>query len=373
MNSESFGLERLTQLMEALPVGVFILAADGSAVYANRTAQALLGRGIAADDQAHNLGERYAAYRAGTNDLYPTSEMPIVRALSGERTTVDDMEIERNGQRIALEVTATPIVEDSTIVFAVAVFQDITSRKQAQRALASLNDALEREVARRTADLTATIAALERANQARSLFLMNVSHELRTPLHQIIGFNDLLTERITEDRIRRLAENARTSGHDLLEKVDALIELARADAPQAQEPAEFDLHGAVVEIATSFGIRCEYEEPLGRVRGIEQVVRQIVYDVCRATVMGAVLHAKTERLGRAARLHLRIEDETLAKRVQLVATVFGESLTAGAPGYQQQPIDLRLAAARTQARKLGGELQATPEGAAVEVCLSFHD
>ena len=395
----SFDLERLAQLVEALPVGVFILGGDGTALYENQAAQALLGRGIAPGDAVPNLGARFSVYRAGTNDLYPTMDLPIVRALAGERLTVDDLEIDRNGQRVALEVTATPILDgDSRVVFAVAVFQDITVRRQAQRALAALNEELERQVARRTSDLAATIAALEqeiatrrlyetellgarvdaeRANRAKGVFLMNVSHELRTPLHQIIGFNDLLIGHLTDEKTRRLAEGAGISSRDLLDKVDALIELARADAPQPAVPAvEFDLQAMVAEVAHTFGLPCEFPESLGRVRGNEDGVRQILSDVCRAGVTDAQspeagLIAKAERQDRSARLILRFRGACLARRVEALAGMFGDVEPNDPFRYRQQPLDLRLAVAQTQARKLGGDI-AVIGSDAVEVSLPFE-
>jgi hypothetical protein len=86
--SIGFGSERLAHLVEALPVGVFILNGAGEAIYANAAAQSLLGRGVAPGDRANNLGQRFAAVRAGTNDPYPNEAMPIVRALAGERTSM---------------------------------------------------------------------------------------------------------------------------------------------------------------------------------------------------------------------------------------------------------------------------------------------
>jgi PAS domain S-box-containing protein len=210
-----FGAEWLPQLVEALPVGVFILDAAGAAVYANWAAQELLGRGIADGDHVDNLRDRYAAYIAGTDEPYPTSRMPIVRALAGEQAHVDDMEIDRDGERIAIEVTATPMFDmQHRVAFAVAVFQDITAKKR-------INEELERRVAARTGDL-------EQALRAKTAFLMNISHELRTPLNHIIGFTDLLAERIDDARSRKLATTARTSGLELLEKINDLIELARS-------------------------------------------------------------------------------------------------------------------------------------------------
>jgi PAS domain S-box-containing protein len=394
-----FAAEQLTQLVEALPVGVFILRADGSAVYANRAAEALLGRGIMAGDEASNLGERFAAYRAGTNDTYPPEEMPIVRALSGERSVVEDMEIHRHGERLALEVTATPILDaGSHIIFAVAVFQDITLRKKAQAALATLNVELEQEVVRRTADLALTIASLEqeiaarrvyetelenakrdaeRANRAKGVFLLNVSHELRTPLHQIIGFSDLLNDRLTEERTKRLAESALASGKALLEKVDALIELARADAPRSTDAAEFDLHASVVDLASRMGMSCEFSAPLGRARGLEETVRQIIADLCgTAATAGdtekAIMSVRVDRQTGSAHLHLRVQNASLSRRVRALDVMFGDVPTDDGAKYHQEPVDLRLAVTRANIRSLGGDVAATSDGRATEVHLLFE-
>jgi PAS domain S-box-containing protein len=200
----AFSAEWLPQLIEALPVGVFILDAAGTAVYANWAAQELLGRAIADGDHVENLRDRYAAYIAGTDEPYPTSRMPIVRALAGEHAHVDDMEIDRDGVRVAIDVTATPMFDmQHRVAFAVAIFQDITAKKK------------------------------EQALRAKSAFLMNISHELRTPLNHIIGFTDLLAERVTDERSRKLANIVRTSGLELLGKINDLIELARSsgDSP----------------------------------------------------------------------------------------------------------------------------------------------
>ncbi|MCU1230135.1 MAG: sensor protein [Acidobacteria bacterium] len=380
----SFEVDLLAQVVEALPVGVFILGANGTAIYANAAAQKLLGRGIVDGDRAENLNERFAAFRARTDEPYPTEQMPIVRALAGERTRVDDMEVDHHGKRVALEVTATPIANaEGRVIFAVAVFQDITIRREAQRALATLNAELEEVVERRTFDLAQTIAALEReittrklyeeelvqANKAKSVFLMNMSHELRTPLNHIIGFSDLLTDRLEDARTRRLAETAGASGRDLLEKVDDLIELARAEAataPAAQ--TDFDLLKVLHAAAVPFGIDCEVPEPLGNGRSDADGVRQILSNVFSRAVPPAItVRAIAERSDGGGRLIVKIDNDALADRVRALAGVFGEGDSD--MQYRQQPIDFRLAVARAHARTLGGDVAVSDD--AVCVTLPF--
>ena len=54
-----------------------------------------------------------------------------MRAFKGEKITVDDLEIHKNNQIIPLEISANPIYNrDGEIVYAIAIFQDITQRKQ---------------------------------------------------------------------------------------------------------------------------------------------------------------------------------------------------------------------------------------------------
>jgi PAS domain S-box-containing protein len=131
---------RLVQFLHGLPVAVFVMDATGRPCYANHAAERLLGKGILHEKTAQ-LAETYNAYLAGTEQNYPLQRMPIMRALAGESSTVDDMEIREGGRTIALEVTARPIFNAAgDIIYAVAAFTDITDRKRANRRLAKINE-----------------------------------------------------------------------------------------------------------------------------------------------------------------------------------------------------------------------------------------
>ena len=145
---------KLTQFLEAVPVGIFVIDATGKPYYANQKAKELLGKGVDLEASADNLVEVYQAYIAGTNRLYPNENQPILRALRGEISNTEDMEIHASDRRIPIEIWGTPIYNvTGEVSYAIAVFQDITERKKAEaerqrftEQLSQLNVAYERFV-----------------------------------------------------------------------------------------------------------------------------------------------------------------------------------------------------------------------------------
>ncbi|MEH2317497.1 PAS domain-containing protein [Nostoc sp.] len=89
-----------------------------------------------------------------------------MRALKGDRTRIDDLEIRQNNATIPVEGWGIPIFdEQGKVIYAIAAFQDITERKQAEQLLANYNRTLEQQVAQRTAALQGSEAALREREQ----------------------------------------------------------------------------------------------------------------------------------------------------------------------------------------------------------------
>ncbi len=74
----------------------------------------------------------------------------------------------------------------------------------------------------------------ELALRARSEFLANMSHELRTPLNAVIGFSQIMDEgvfgKIEIPQYAGYIRNIQESGHDLLAKIEDLLDISNIDA-----------------------------------------------------------------------------------------------------------------------------------------------
>ena len=174
--------KKLAQFLEAVPVGVAVLNAQGKPEYLNHKAQELLGQGLVAGASIWELPEIYQLYVAGSDLLYPAEKLSIVQALKGKNASNDDIEIHQQNKVIPLEAWSTPVKdEEGQVIYSIVAFQDISDRKKAeaqqikltteleeknlalltaQEALAQYNRTLEQQVAQRTATLVESQRAL---------------------------------------------------------------------------------------------------------------------------------------------------------------------------------------------------------------------
>ncbi|BCL38312.1 AAA family ATPase [Nostoc sp. MS1] len=157
---------QMAQFLEAVPVGIGVVDTLGRPYYANQQAIQLLGKGIIPGATPEQLAEIYQLYQAGTDQPYPIENLPVMRALSGDRTRIDDLEIRQNNVTIPVEGWGTPIFdEQGNVIYAISAFQDITERKQAEQLLANYHRTLEQQVAQRTAALQKSEAELREREQ----------------------------------------------------------------------------------------------------------------------------------------------------------------------------------------------------------------
>ena len=99
----------------------------------------------------------------------------------------------------------------------------------AQERLRQANKQLDGKIA----ELSERNIELFKANKIKSEFLANISHEFRTPLNAILGFAEILREKpnlLKKDKGQRYAENIIAGGKSLLNMINDLLNLAKAEA-----------------------------------------------------------------------------------------------------------------------------------------------
>lgn len=162
---------------------------------------------------------------------------------------------------------------------------DLLETLASQSALAIYNAGLFRE-------LEAKSAELEIASQHKSEFLASMSHELRTPLNAVIGFSEVLLERMFGDINERQEEYLRdiwSSGKHLLELLNEILDLSKVEAGRMElQAAPFVVREAleytvslVRERATVHGIslELEVEDAVGEIDADELRFKQVVLNL----------------------------------------------------------------------------------------------
>ncbi|HXL41271.1 MAG TPA: PAS domain S-box protein, partial [Actinomycetota bacterium] len=124
--------QRLEQFLDAMPIGVLVATPDRQARYANREAQRLLGGGVVPGAAPEDFVEAFPTYIAGTNEPYPTAERPLVRALAGETSHKDDVELRTPTGIVPVEVWGSPVLAgDDAVEFGITAFVDVSERRRA--------------------------------------------------------------------------------------------------------------------------------------------------------------------------------------------------------------------------------------------------
>jgi signal transduction histidine kinase len=162
---------------------------------------------------------------------------------------------------------------------------DLLTTFATQSALAIQNARLFREIEDKGREL-------EVANRHKSEFLANMSHELRTPLNAVIGFSEVLLERMFGDINDKQEEYLRdiyTSGKHLLSLINDILDLSKVEAGRMElELTTFNLPMAIDNALTLVRTRAEnhgialvvdVDERLGDFVGDERKVKQILLNL----------------------------------------------------------------------------------------------
>ena len=191
---------------------------------------------------------------------------------------------------------AVPLLRESMVVGALVVRRrstggfepevcEVLETFASQSALAVLN-------ARLFGELSAQRTELEVVSQHKSDFLASMSHELRTPLNAVIGFSEVLLDRMAGELNERQDEYVRDihgAGRHLLELLNEILDLSKIEAGRMElDAVEFSVEDVlrgtmalVRERATRHGIAVEVEvaPDVGMLVGDELRFKQVLLNL----------------------------------------------------------------------------------------------
>jgi signal transduction histidine kinase/DNA-binding NarL/FixJ family response regulator len=235
---------------------------------------------------------------------------------------------------------------------------------------------------RRAADAQQAARALaEEATEQKSRFVAIVSHEIRTPLNAVINSLALLDNAGLNPSQRRLAGTAREAGDALMELVDDILELSKAESGnlavrsviyelrtlllgvQAMFRTEAAGRGMTLVLDVASDVPVQLRGDAGRLR---QVVINLVSNAIKFSLPGDIhIRASTLRTDGAPILLLGVRDcgppipDSEASRLFQPFSRLDNARDSGKPGT-----GLGLAICERLARLMRGDigLRITPEG-----------
>ncbi|MEA1933097.1 MAG: PAS domain-containing sensor histidine kinase [Thermodesulfobacteriota bacterium] len=173
----------------------------------------------------------------------------------------------RNGKKTFVSYNASLYRDQAgQVIGAFAAARDITSLKRSEKELRRERDKVKKSIRKKISLLNERaelIAQLEKANiqlreldRMKSAFLANMSHELRTPMNSIIGYTDLLADRIdgpiNEEQEKSLKKIAANSKH-LLQLINSILNISKIESDKlVLNPGELNLKRLVESVISIF-------------------------------------------------------------------------------------------------------------------------
>ncbi len=177
------------------------------------------------------------------------------------------------------------------------------------------------------------------ANLAKSEFLANMSHEIRTPMTAILGFTDILLERLENAEDIDAAQTIKRNGDYLLSIINDILDLSKIESGKLDvETINCSPHRVVSEVISLMRLRAEekdiflQEKYLGAVPTViqsdptrlRQILINLVGNAIKFTNAGSVrLETQLERTpGKPPRLLFRVTDTGIGMSGEQMSRLF---------------------------------------------------
>ena len=238
-----------------------------------------------------------------------------------------------------------------------------------QSALAIQNARLFHEIADKSRQL-------EAASHHKSEFLANMSHELRTPLNAVIGFSEVLLQRMfgeLNDKQDEYLKDIYASGQHLLSLINDILDLSKIEAGRMElAPAPFHLPSTlenavtlVKERAGRHGIALELDidprldELVGDERKVKQVLLNLLSNAVKFTPEGGRIILKADQ--KDGTVEVSITDTGIGIAPEDQAAIFEEFRQVGSDERKREGTGLGLTLAKKFVELHGGRIWVVSE------------
>lgn len=225
----------------------------------------------------------------------------------------------------------------------------------------------------------------EAREQGKTRFLANMSHELRTPLNAVLGFSDIMRQRLfgpIPDRYAEYADNIHQAGGHLLDLINDLLDVSKIEAERYTLSVEkFDPREVVSAamalvrvnaedkgVTLSGMLPAEAVEVSADRRALKQVALNLLSNAVKFTPDGGSVTVTVEAIG--PYLEIIVADTGVGIAPEDVKRLGRPFEQAGAPEQRRQGTGLGLSLVRAFAELHGGRMSIEStlgEGTAVTV------
>jgi cell cycle sensor histidine kinase DivJ len=227
----------------------------------------------------------------------------------------------------------------------------------------------------------------EQREAGKTRFLANMSHELRTPLNAVLGFSDIMRQRLfgpLPERYAEYAENIHQAGGHLLDLINDILDVSKIEAERYALTMEtFDAREVVSaaialvrvnaedkSVALSGMLPTEAVEVSADRRALKQIALNLLSNAVKFTPAGGTVTVTVEAVG--PYLEMVVADTGVGIAPEDVRRLGRPFEQAGALEQRQQGTGLGLSLVRAFAELHGGRMSIDStlgEGTAVTVRL----
>jgi len=249
--------EQTRALLDSVADGIYGVDVNGRVTVFNRSAREMLGL----EDHVIGTAHPHDLFHGPAPDgsPYPIESCYVTEAIRDAVIvrSEDDVYVRSDGSQVAVEITASPIVDPTTseVTGAVVAFRDVTERREVER--------------------------------MKDRFLAMVSHELRTPLTSIRGSLGLISSGALgrlPDEVESMALSAEESAERLGRLINDILDVERLASGRFEVRATPQSAASLVDasateldsLAQRAGVRLEVGEIHGEVLADPDRVAQVL-------------------------------------------------------------------------------------------------